>query len=509
MKSKHHAMQIGLHSVRNIFGDQNQLSLFSDHSSFFCNEYGIKLQGTIDRFGVDLSDTQSKIMEGILRGFSETAYKGNIEPIGKDKVAAERYSGKLPPSFNNIKELPRLRVTQSKLLEMSGISKNSIASWARGVEAIKEIATTQFCFYYDRLVYDENGIPLKDHSGRWKKEEVIAVDSLFTIKEIREEVTGNLKYYEIEPSPIFLDQRESYFMLIPFGWREEVKALVGNKKASSYTFRLLLFLRFQYELFRRSPKKFKNPFQIRSSPEEIAIAIKMPESVYLRKKKRALEILEDAYSVAKRLGYLTDYTLTECQHVLTLNDSKYSHFNNLEDPTNLSLGIASGNPQQDQRIRLLFNLFHEMKRSIDPHHAIPQDSAMQTQLDDFKEVLEQRPFEDVEKLIRWALNAKFWCSQISTPKKLKENFGRAWSEFVLSKKLTQEEVESINKTFSKEKLSKYENTSFNGINISVLNKYVEIVGGGAQQPVCIPYTDKNFRESLFDALKRYKIPINL
>jgi hypothetical protein len=129
--------------------------------------------------------------------------------------------------------------------------------------------------------------------------------------------------HEIVPSPIFLDQRESYFMLIPYNWREEVRELVGNKRASSYTFRFLLFLRYQYELKRRAEKIDNEHFTIKWNWEEIAIAIKMPESVYKRKKDRAQKILDDAYFVAKELGYLKEYDRDGVVDSLMLNEQKY------------------------------------------------------------------------------------------------------------------------------------------------------------------------------------------
>jgi len=86
-------------------------------------------------------------------------------------------------------------------------------------------------------------------------ESVVAVDTLLTIKEVRHKDSGKLDYYEAVPSTLFLDQREGYFLLIPFGWREEVRSLVGQRRASVYTFRFLLFLRYQFEMKRRSKKK--------------------------------------------------------------------------------------------------------------------------------------------------------------------------------------------------------------------------------------------------------------
>ena len=82
--------QIGLHSVRNMLGSEMQLSLFSDYTiENLSSSSGVKLDGKIERFGIDLTDIQSKIMEGILRGFTETNYRGNIEPRDTAQIAVK------------------------------------------------------------------------------------------------------------------------------------------------------------------------------------------------------------------------------------------------------------------------------------------------------------------------------------------------------------------------------------------------------------------------------------
>src|ERR1700722_13381800 len=75
---------IGLHSVKTLLGNEQQLSLFNEHSiESFSKTYGVKLDGKIERLGIDLTDIQSRVVEAILRGFTITNYKGNTEP--KDK----------------------------------------------------------------------------------------------------------------------------------------------------------------------------------------------------------------------------------------------------------------------------------------------------------------------------------------------------------------------------------------------------------------------------------------
>lgn len=504
-ENKHRATQIALHSVRNMLGDQNQITLFSEHDKLFSEEFGLQLSGSIDRFGVDLTEMQARVVEGILRGLSETAYKGNTESKKKDQLASEKYAGKLPDSYKYINEIPKLKATQKQILEWSGINQGSIACWARAVAAIGEIGTKQYCFYYDRLAFDEEGHPIRDKNGKWKKEEVIAVDSLFTVKEIRDENSGSLQYYEIIPSSIFLDQRESYFMLVPYNWREEVKLLVGNKKASSYTFRFLLFLRYQYELKRRS-KQQSTPYQIQWASEEIAIAIKMPESIYKRKKKRMEEILEDAYTVAKRLGYLTDYEHKGYVDVLTLNHDKYF------SPKDVALkkAIDAMNQSEDlTQANELFDLFHSERKKIDKNHSAPIEIMVKKQqISIFNSLLKQRSFSEIKNIVCWSCKKPYWCTRLSLPDLLFKYFSEALIEYKLQYKPPQEEIIAENKKFAKSLETKLGNTHNSRFRFDALNKHVEIGSGGMHQPFCLNYEEKEFKQRLIDHLRTWKIEIS-
>lgn len=311
--------QMGMHLARNILGDRKQLDSFSEYRpQQFGEKHGIDIKREITRYGIDLTATQLQTMEGIIKGFTETDYGGNLEPRDVSKAIEEKYPHNAPGIYRNIREIPRIKASQADILEWAGIDRNHRASKERALEAIKVLGTKQFCFFYTRLVYDSRGNPIKDRGGDYKKEEVEAVDTLLTIKKVVDKKSKRFKYYEIEPSPILLDQINNYYLLIPYNWREEVRALVGDKKASSYTYMFLIFLMWQFEEKRRKHQTFI----IKLSPEEICIRINMPESVYKLKKKRANEILNNVYSTAKTLGYLTDYTRAEVD-TLALNKEKF------------------------------------------------------------------------------------------------------------------------------------------------------------------------------------------
>lgn len=492
--------QIGLHSVRNMLGDKNQSNLFSDQDEEFSKQFGVKLKGRVERFGFDLSDTQSRVLEGILHGFSITSYKGNLESLSKEDVSEEYSKGLLPPTYKYIDALPRLRATQADILEWSGIKKGSIASRVRALESLQELGSKQYCFFYDRLAFDENRIPIQDRSGKWKKEEVVAVDTLFTIKEIRDEDTGKLQYYEITPSPLFLDQRESYFMLVPNNWREEVRTLYGNKKASSYTFRLLMFLRYQYEMKRRS-KSVKAPYEVRWSSEEVATSIKMSATVVKRNRKRMNELLESAYETAVKLGYLTKYERLGHLDILCLNDNKYY------GPGKLS--AKSSTPKEIEEIKPaskyaedLFVLFHENRKKLDPKHTPSSGSVKSDEVNTFDMLLKGRSLTEITTLIKWSVNKKFWCTQLSTPSKIVKKFSEAWSEMSLDGTTA---LPEDNKAWASDLLNRSV-ASHPQTKINILNKYLEI-GIGAHQPTCVPYEEKNFKEKVLSVLKRFDISL--
>lgn len=493
------ATKIGLHSVKNILGDEKQISLFSNNLvQDFSDRYGIKLENSIDRFGVNLNDTQLRVLEAVLRGFTETNYQGNLSPLDKSEMAKEKYrSDDFPETYKHIAKIPRLYATQSQILEWGGFNKNSIAEKERAVEALNFLAKTQFCFMYNRLAYDEKGNPRKRRDGGWVKEEVNFVDTVLSIKEVRDPKTKRLDYYEIFLSLVFLDQMDGYFMLVPHDWREEVQKAIGKKKISSFTFKFLLYLRYEYELKRRR----KQPLEIRKHWEDIAIAIKIPETVYKRKKERAKQILEEAYSIAKALGYLTNYHRDVDVDVLQLREEKYYNpYSFLEIEADVKpIPIASS------EARTLFDFFYEEKKKLDPKFKVPMGDPKNAHLRALDSILKERSSEEVRGVIRWSLNKRFWCTQIASPIKLKEHFSNALSEMLLENQSSKEEPWQSNKKYAQELYEKIQSKLPRKIQIDILNQHVEIAMQGTSHVTVIKYMERGFREQLENALRKIGI----
>jgi len=329
--------KIAIHTVSQFYGDNKQLSLFSDEKiDAFKDATGLNLTNRPTNYGVVLNQAQRRVFEGILKAFTDTNYKGDEQ---KDKATALRevYSdtetsakilvkGENAP-YRNIDTIPVVKLTQAQIINLSGYDLKSQRQGDKQdvIEALSFLATNQFCFYWVRLK-TENGKPVKDKSGEYVKEEVMEVGALLRIKTVRDG-TGLLQYYEIHPSAPLLDQVNNYFLLVPNNWRDEVKQLTG-KRASSYTYEFLLWLRLQYEQIRRYNKgggknRKPKPFKISKSWEDVAIALKMPESVYKGKRKRAIKIIQEAYSVAIKLGYLVRVENNGATDILYLNESYY------------------------------------------------------------------------------------------------------------------------------------------------------------------------------------------
>jgi len=347
-QKKNKLTKFAIHGVAQFYGDNKQLSMFSDDKvDEFGRATGLVITNRPEGYGVVLNQTQKRVFEGILKAFTNTDYKGDEEQkrgsvlskiyIGdetsKDILRDTLIDGENAP-YKNIDSIPLVRLTQANIIEMAGydLKKQKQSDKQQVVEAISYLATTQFCFYWVRLKTDKEGKPVKDKKGDYIKEEVMEVGTLLRIKEIRDEAKI-LQYYEIHPSAPLLDQISNYFLLVPNNWREEVKQITG-KTPSSYTCEFLIWLRLQFEQIRRynsngGKKRPLKPFKISKSWEDIAITLKMPPSVYKRNKATAIKKIKEAYFIAIEIGYLIKVEYNGATDILYLNESYYPKPNEL------------------------------------------------------------------------------------------------------------------------------------------------------------------------------------
>ena len=330
--------QIAMHGVSQFFGDNKQLSMFSDERiETFSRATGLNLTNNPTNYGVVLNQAQERVLYGILKAFSDTNYKGDElkekaialgEVYSLNQTSKETLVIKENAPYKNIDAIPVVRLTQAKIIELSGydLTKQRQGDKQDVIEALTFLSTKQFCFYWLRTK-KESGKIVKDKNGDYFKEEVMEVGTLFRVRYVKEEGTDKLDYYEISPSAPLLDQVNNHFLLGSNNWRDEVKQITGNR-ASSYTYKLLLWLRREYERIRKYNKnggknRKAKPFKVNISWEEMAIALKMPETIYKANRKRAIKIIQEAYSVAQELGYLVKVEDSGATDILYLNEDYY------------------------------------------------------------------------------------------------------------------------------------------------------------------------------------------
>ena len=122
--------KIAIHTVSQFYGDNIQLSLFSDEKiDAFKDATGLNLTNRPTNYGVVLNLAQRKVFEGILKAFTDTNYKGDEQ---KDKATALRevypdtetsaktlVKGENAP-YRNIDTIPVVKLTQAQIIELSG-----------------------------------------------------------------------------------------------------------------------------------------------------------------------------------------------------------------------------------------------------------------------------------------------------------------------------------------------------------------------------------------------------
>ncbi|MFQ5729618.1 MAG: hypothetical protein ACE5GN_04595, partial [Waddliaceae bacterium] len=437
--------QISLHGIKNIFGEPTQMSLFDRDNVHYLQDAFLERLDQIKRVGSELTEIELRVLEAILKGFSRSGYKGNRPAIKREEILAAKSGGEYQPIFQYVKQIPVLRFRRADLLRWMGVNSTQFSTVSGVFLALSKLAHKQFYYYYERTAQDEEGNLIREGRG-WKKEQVSCVGTLFNLEAVNDK--DNFLYYDIRLNPIFLDQLNSYFLMIPEDWRREVKALVGKRKVSSYVFVFLMFLRYQYELRRRSPVA-QHPYRLEKSPEDIAVGINIPPSIFKKKRKRMREILDECYEVATSLGYLRSFNRLGGIDVLVFDDQKYYN------PKHI-LQDEPENPDDESRQRdaiSLFKTFWDYQQSVDSGVIIPKGVIKSRQIRIFTEMLQTRRKEDIERLIKWSVNAKFWCSRLSSPRMLQRNFHQAWMD-MLGSRSNKEKNEDVLRDLQREQVKK-------------------------------------------------------
>lgn len=316
-----------------------QLGLFDQKRvEEYNRKTGLIARNPINEAGVNLNESESRVVEAILKALTAQNYKGD-EQVPRGEVLEKEYPFSTETAlalyeeqgspYKNIDKLPVVRLTQAEILELAGydLKRQRIGDKQDVTQALEVLGSRQFFFMYIRAK-EEGGKKVLRGEGirkQYEKEVVEFTGSLFNIKKVKNEEEV-LQYYEIYPSVIFLDQVHSYHILVPSNWRKEVEAVIG-KRGGSYTYKLILFCLSEVERIDRANRNKKEgqekyPYLISLSWEYLAIKLKMPPSLYKANKKRALKILQEALEAGKKVGYLKEVVDTGATLEIYLNPDK-------------------------------------------------------------------------------------------------------------------------------------------------------------------------------------------
>ncbi len=290
-------------------------------------------QHKVTATGVDLTEAENKALFAIQNLLTETDYLGNVE--------GRELDGQGPFSYKSY--LPSLKFSPAEYLEAYGVTKYqsergymefSNAERKIALRALATLSIKPFLIWYERKYWEEE-------KGK-KVERIQAIRTVrplliitegydkLTRKEAEtlraggqtEETAAKLDVIGIEPSPILVDQINSYFVLKPANIYEEIAILTPYAKKHKYIYRFIDYLLAQAELKRRS----NTGWTIKINYKELAEKLRMDPWLDSRNWKQIRGSLNECYKIAQRLGYLEKYKtkqgVTKEVEELTLNPDK-------------------------------------------------------------------------------------------------------------------------------------------------------------------------------------------
>ena len=142
-----------------------------------------------------------------------------------------------------------------------------------------------------------------------------------------------LRAIAIRPAPILVQDIDSYFLLKPANYLQEISLKYPwPNRPSKYTIGLINWLFSQAELKRRK----RQPLIIETSLETIAYALRMNAWIESRQGKRIRDTINKGYKIAQELGYLLSYGTVQGQTMelerLELNPDKFSRIRGPVEP---------------------------------------------------------------------------------------------------------------------------------------------------------------------------------
>ena len=330
--------KVGRHGLKQLTGKTGpQMAMTFEEASKvenYIEQAGLQVteedkERLLEGWGADLTVTEHSVLLAILERMSAKNYQGDSREGRREvltRAGVNPPGGSLPQlmqkALRNIKDFPVVRLYLHEVVELAGLDKERQGDKMEVKQALEHLGTARYAFYWERLAYTEHKgkkIPIRDQDGKYVKEGVEPMaGTILYIKRIVDPQSGQLDYYEISPSEPFLEQVTEgygapggYFLMMPTGLLDKVRKAVGpGRRVTPHYYTFLYWLLATYaDRIGYTPSGKEPNLRVRKHYEEIAQLIRMPETIWKRNRKKAVERLDSIYQAAKVLGYLNSYSM--------------------------------------------------------------------------------------------------------------------------------------------------------------------------------------------------------
>lgn len=252
--------------------------------------------------GLDLTVSEDKALSAIQILLSQTGYQGNRAGV---LVVSEAFR------FKGI--LPRLEVTHSQYFEAYGLKK--VGGRYKGhqvqeaLDALRSLATISRFIYYERKRWTGSGKNRRQLSDIIRaKTPLIKLTEIMACEGLEQEEAKRFKAghdipektrargFEIEVSPLLVDGIDNFYIVKPTKLHKEIQELYGRKR---YSRSVSLFIQWLLT---------KNSSTVKISKEKLAERLRMDWYIENRRRSELEAKLQEAFRVAKDLGYLLEYS---------------------------------------------------------------------------------------------------------------------------------------------------------------------------------------------------------
>ena len=284
------------------------------------------------KIGVEITQTQARVKDALLLLFEKTNYKGNMPAYLLTDEDRKRQN-------TPVKQLPMIKFSKKELfnsLEEWGIKIAGGKDEKRYLEALEQLATQQFYYQYEYLIFDKTTKKPKfdPKSKKYKTGLAEGITTLFSIEANKEgETKEYITYFTCVPCPMLIHQIGidnwdshnigNYYALKPITYIDEFKK-IGGKKLPELTLNFADFIFGEFEKRRRQEAKGHNISYTLN--KDIAYFVKMlgvkDESIK-KDRKYYTDQLKDTLSIAKRAGYLSAFRVTAEKVTYTMNKNKF------------------------------------------------------------------------------------------------------------------------------------------------------------------------------------------